>query len=318
MVSPLQNLPFTMRQLVIFETLAETRSFRRSADLLGISQASVSSQFKALEEQLGICLMLRRAGRRPELTAYGESFLSDLRLFSGAATQLASYRRRQAMAAAPVRFQVLLGLGLADFYVRPKLDQFVAAHPHIILEFDTRSPSRELVATARSKPYDFVFIHQRADLPLPPDMRSLAITPGGIYGDRAFAEGRSLPLSAEEVMQLPFALHSAQDDVGEWRLRQALPPNMRPTNIVGRIQFFEVIISMLNRGQAVTNMPIAMVPMEMRDRVVQLFPMHDWRLMFYRKEADDNVDRDAVEAFLLSSVLQDPAYTHVLDDCPVL
>ncbi|NLE55701.1 MAG: LysR family transcriptional regulator, partial [Lentisphaerae bacterium] len=35
-------LPFTLRQLEVFASLCATRSFRRSAELLGISQASVS------------------------------------------------------------------------------------------------------------------------------------------------------------------------------------------------------------------------------------------------------------------------------------
>jgi DNA-binding transcriptional LysR family regulator len=40
------NLPFTLRQLDVFASLCATRSFRRSAESLGISQASVSNQIK--------------------------------------------------------------------------------------------------------------------------------------------------------------------------------------------------------------------------------------------------------------------------------
>ena len=310
----MQNLPFTLRQLVIFETLAETRSFRRSAELLGISQASVSSQVKALEEQLGVALLLRRSGKRPDLTHEGENYLSDLRLFRTAAAQLAGHRRRTHVSQETVRYRVLLGQGLADYYIRPKLDQFLTRHPHIILEFDTRTPSEQLDAAAQSEKFDFVLIHRDVDRPINPPMRSLGRVPSGIYGDRRLAEGKPLPLSAEETSHLPFVLGAASDDGGEARVRRALAAfNVSPTNIVARVQFFDVIIAMLDRGQAVTNMPGAMIPLDMRPRIVSLFPMHDWRLVFLRQDDSADEDRDAIERFLLDSVLKDPAYL-IVDD----
>ncbi len=77
--------PFTLRQLEVFSSLCTTRSFRRSAGTLGISQASVSNQMKALEGQLGLALFDRKPGRRPTLTAEGMAFLDDLRAFQAAA-----------------------------------------------------------------------------------------------------------------------------------------------------------------------------------------------------------------------------------------
>ena len=77
----LPHLPFTLRQLQVFASLCSTRSFRRSAESLGISQASVSNQMNALEEQLGLSLFVRGRGQRPVLTAEGTAFLEDLRSF---------------------------------------------------------------------------------------------------------------------------------------------------------------------------------------------------------------------------------------------
>ena len=78
------NLPFTLRQLDVFASLCATRSFRRSAESLGISQASVSNQMKALEAQLGLQLFARRPGQRPTLTPDGMAFLDDLQAFQAA------------------------------------------------------------------------------------------------------------------------------------------------------------------------------------------------------------------------------------------
>ena len=87
------SLPFTLRQLEVFDSLSSTRSFRRSAEVLGISQASVSNQIKTLEEQLGFELFDRKPGRRPVLRPEGHAFMDDLRDFNRAAEMLASHRR---------------------------------------------------------------------------------------------------------------------------------------------------------------------------------------------------------------------------------
>src|SRR5687767_11864723 len=116
------NLPFTLRQLEVFASLCATRSFRRSAESLGISQASVSNQMKALEEQLGVQLFARRPGQRPTLTPEGAAFFDDLRAFQAAGEALAAHRRRSGDEAEQrIRFRVLIGQGLLDGYIRSKL-----------------------------------------------------------------------------------------------------------------------------------------------------------------------------------------------------
>src|SRR5205085_8615468 len=103
------NLPFTLRQLDVFASLCATRSFRRSAESLGISQASVSNQMKTLEHQLGIALFARKPGQRPTLTVEGMEFLDDLRTFQAAGEALAAHRRRgPGEAPQQVRYKVLI------------------------------------------------------------------------------------------------------------------------------------------------------------------------------------------------------------------
>src|SRR6202012_1649978 len=55
----------------IFEAAARLKSFTRAADELGVTQAAVSWQVKALEHRLGQPLF-RRLPREVELTAAGE------------------------------------------------------------------------------------------------------------------------------------------------------------------------------------------------------------------------------------------------------
>lgn len=303
------NLPFTLRQLEVFSSLCATRSFRRTAEALGISQASVSNQMKALEAQLGVALFARRPGQRPALTAEGMAFFDDLQAFQAAAETLASHRRKRAEEAEQqVRYRVLIGQGLLDGYIRSKLDRFFAAHPQIELAFEAHPPSRELARDVESGRFDFAMIHQRADRPVEPYLRQLALVRGGIYGHRKFADGRQLPLPAEMLNALPFIMPLAASAQEAEMLRLFDRYGIRPRRVIGHTQYYDVMAAMLERGVGVSSFADAILPTEMREQVIMLHPLENWRLLWYRKDAGGDPRCDAVQAFLVSSVLQDSNY----------
>jgi DNA-binding transcriptional LysR family regulator len=301
------SLPFTLRQLEVFASLCATRSFRRSAESLGISQASVSNQMKALEEQLGLTLFARRPGQRPTLTAEGLAFLDDLRAFQAAGEALAAHRRRSDDAQ-PVRYRVLVGQGLLDGYIRPKLDRFFAAHPQIELAFEAHPPSRELARDIEDGRFDFAMIHRRADRSVEPYLRELALVRGGIYGHRKFAEGKQLPLRPELVNTLPFIMPLAASAQESEMLRFFERHGIRPRRVIGHTQYYDVMAAMLERGLGVSSFADAIMPPDLHDQVILLHPLENWRLLWYRKDAGGDPRCDAVQAFMLSSVLQDPNY----------
>src|SRR5690606_11672213 len=303
------NLPFTLRQLEVFSSLCATRSFRRTAEALGISQASVSNQMKALEAQLGVALFARSPGQRPALTAEGMAFFDDLQAFQAAAETLASHRRKRAEEAEQqVRYRVLIGQGLLDGYIRSKLDRFFAAHPQIELAFEAHPPSRELARDVESGRFDFAMIHQRADRPVEPYLRQLALVRGGIYGHRKFAEGRKLRLPAEMLNGLPFIMPLAASAQEAEMLRLFDRYGIRPRRVIGHTQYYDVMAAMLERGVGVSSFADAILPTEMREQVIMLHPLENWRLLWYRKDAGGDPRCDAVQAFLVSSVLQNPNY----------
>lgn len=303
------NLPFTLRQLEVFSSLCATCSFRRTAEALGISQASVSNQMKALEAQLGVALFARSPGQRPALTAEGMAFFDDLQAFQAAAETLASHRRKRAEEAEQqVRYRVLIGQGLLDGYIRSKLDRFFAAHPQIELAFEAHPPSRELARDVESGRFDFAMIHQRADRPVEPYLRQLALVRGGIYGHRKFAEGRQLPLPAEMLNALPFIMPLAASAQEAEMLRLFDRYGIRPRRVIGHTQYYDVMAAMLERGVGVSSFADAILPTEMREQVIMLHPLENWRLLWYRKDAGGDPRCDAVQAFLVSSVLQDSNY----------
>jgi DNA-binding transcriptional LysR family regulator len=293
----------------VFASLCATRSFRRSAESLGISQASVSNQIKTLEDQLGLALFARRPGQRPTVTGEGMAFLDDLRAFQAAGEALASHRRRGGGDAEdPAQYRVLVGQGMLDAYIRPKLDRFFAAHPRTELEFDGQVPSGDLARDLEDGRYDFALIHRRADRSVEPYFRQLALVRGGIYGHRKFAAGKQLPLAAEEISTLPFIMPLAASGREQEMLRFFERHGIRPRHVIGHTQYYDVLGAMLDRGMGISSFADAILAPEMRDNVIMLYPLENWRLLWYRKDHGTDSRREAAASFLLSSVLQDPNY----------
>ncbi|MBD9196116.1 MAG: LysR family transcriptional regulator, partial [Clostridiales bacterium] len=65
-------LDINLKQLEVFVTAAEYGSFTRAADVLYLSQSTVSSHIRGLEETLGSTLFDRSAKRKVALTETGE------------------------------------------------------------------------------------------------------------------------------------------------------------------------------------------------------------------------------------------------------
>lgn len=68
------TLPFTLQQLRIIKALASEKNFTRAAEILFISQPSLSKQLKILETRLGIVL-INRNSNKVSLTDGGKLFL---------------------------------------------------------------------------------------------------------------------------------------------------------------------------------------------------------------------------------------------------
>ena len=304
----MKGLPFTLRQLEVFASVCETLSFRRSAESLGISQASVSSQVKSLEEQLGISLLERQPGKQPRLTGKGLSFHDDLRAFELAGRALAAHRATEPDVERNVTYRVFIGQGLFDNYVRPKLGHFIAANPHVQLNFVPQLPNQTAVREIDSGRYDFGLFHFPADIALERSFRIMARLKGGVFGHVDFAKGHNLPLSADDVSALPFML-PPHGTVQERNNLAALKRyGVRPQHVVGTSQYYDVLAAMLERGIAVSTFSDALIAPSARDQIVLLMPMWDWNAVWFRRDAHRDYCRDEVEAFLLSSVLDDPNY----------
>ncbi|MBN7808944.1 LysR family transcriptional regulator [Agrobacterium rosae] len=123
----LQNIETSL--LRSFVTIAETRSFTRSAQVLFRTQSAITMQMQKLEETLG-CKLTYRAGKSIELTDEGEALLpyanEILRLNDELQSSLKSMKRREE-----------IRVGTSDDYavmLLPKvLDDFTRDHPNVTM-----------------------------------------------------------------------------------------------------------------------------------------------------------------------------------------
>ena len=136
-----------LRQLKYFIAVAEERSFSRAALRLHVSQPPLSTQLKALEDELGVRL-LDRTNRGVSLTAAGQVFFDEMRAV------LARLERGKEMARNAGRGDVgTVSIGfvsIADYGILPPaLKEFRSLYPAVevhLHELTTDAQVREIRA----------------------------------------------------------------------------------------------------------------------------------------------------------------------------
>jgi DNA-binding transcriptional LysR family regulator len=118
-------------QLLAFDRIVREGSFSRAAQLLDISQPTISARIRALETEVGGPLFTR-GGRRLALTELGENFLPYARR---ALTILAEGAEAARLAQAGQRGRVTLGVieSLAGGFLAAAVARFRHSHPQVEL-----------------------------------------------------------------------------------------------------------------------------------------------------------------------------------------
>lgn len=121
------GLPRSIRYVI---AVAENRSFTRAAEVLYVSQPTLSQQIKQLEQSLDVQL-LDRSGRSVRLTAAGEVYLHHARRALG---ELDAAKRAVHELSNLSRGSLRLGMTpITDYLTTPLLEQFNARYPGIAL-----------------------------------------------------------------------------------------------------------------------------------------------------------------------------------------
>ncbi|QDH72533.1 LysR substrate-binding domain-containing protein [Brevundimonas sp. M20] len=130
MADPLSGIP--LASIRVFEAAARLRSFTRAAEELGMTQAAVSWQIKALEGRLGQSLF-RRLPREVQPTEAGERL-------SSAATEAVTLLRRAISDLTEADEHILSITTLATLasqWLAPHLGAFQLANPGLAVRLDT-------------------------------------------------------------------------------------------------------------------------------------------------------------------------------------
>src|SRR3954452_966078 len=102
-----------LRQLQYLRSIARVSGFRRAAEELDMSQATLSEQIKLLEQELGVRLF-ERGGRNLSLTEPGKVLLEPAeRLLDEAPAPQPELQEFPHLDRGPVRFGTMSGVGTA-------------------------------------------------------------------------------------------------------------------------------------------------------------------------------------------------------------
>ena len=124
--------PHEFAELSAFITIAEERSFRRAATRLNLTPSTLSHSLRALEQRLDVRL-LQRTTRAVSLTEAGAALLAEVApAFAAIATAVDGVNQFRERPRGTVRLNV--SLLAAQLILAPRLGQFHAAYPDIVLE----------------------------------------------------------------------------------------------------------------------------------------------------------------------------------------
>ncbi len=121
-----RRLP-SLNALRAFEAAARHLSFTKAAEELNVTQAAISHQVKALEEQLGLPLF-RRLNRRLLLSDAGQTYVSSL---TEALDRIAEATERLGAQRGGGSLRVSTLPSMAAKWLLPRLSRFRARHPEI-------------------------------------------------------------------------------------------------------------------------------------------------------------------------------------------
>ena len=110
----------------VFAALAETASFSRAAEIVGITQSAVSQQVRAIEKRFDITL-IERGRRHLTLTAEGRVFLDATReILKATDTLERRLLRMRQMVVGPLRIATVYSIGLHELppYLKEYRKQF--------------------------------------------------------------------------------------------------------------------------------------------------------------------------------------------------
>jgi LysR family glycine cleavage system transcriptional activator len=297
MPDPLATVPLSA--LRVFEAAARHRSFTRAAEELGVSQAAVSWQVKALERRLEQVLFLRRP-KEVALTAPGERL-------ARAATEALTTLRAAVSELAEIGDNVLSLTTTGSFatqWLAPRIAGFQQQHPNIALRLDATARRADLMR----EPVDAAVRPGSGDWP---DLESVFLFPAAVtvVCTREFAARYGGLSQPEDLIDAPRI--GLADDWRAWFATAGVRRETFPApTLAAKQQTFEVGSALTGRVAALAS-PIYFAKELSDGRLIQpLKTMMHFELgywLVYRKDRRRAPKIVAFRNWLRATIAADPA-----------
>lgn len=297
MSDPLSAIPLSA--IRIFEAAARLKSFTRAADELGVTQAAVSWQVKALERRLDQPLF-HRLPREVILTPGGER----LARAAGEAMNLLRAALSDLTGEAEDVLAITTLQSLATQWLAPRIGAFQLAHPKLAVRLDTSARTADL----NHDGFDVAVRSGSGDWP---GLESLYLFPSGRTPlctplMRANLGGMARP---EDLLTAP--LVGLQEEWAAWFAAAgvATAPTLKGGRLIADLQTIEVASALAGQGVALGS-PILFAPEIAQGRLVQPFETSfDQNAGFWLAYPKDRRRARKIAAFrdwLMACIADDP------------
>ena len=201
--------------LLIFASVAESGSFSRAAERMGLPKSTVSRRLAALETRLGERLLLRTT-RRQSLTEFGLQLLEHARqVVSEVEAVSALSERRQAIPSG--RLRVSMPSDFANLLLADTLAAFIVMYPAIQLELDLSPRRVDLLGEGFDVALRMGHLPDDASLAA----RRLAVFSFGLYAAPSYLAEHGEPLGPDDLAgHAAIRMLLANGDVAAWSLSQ--------------------------------------------------------------------------------------------------
>lgn len=251
----MERNPIFPRSIRYLLAVAEHHSFTRAAEVLYVSQPTLSQQIKQLEDQLDVQL-LDRSGRNVRLTAAGEVYLHHARRAMG---ELDTARRAIHELQDLSRGSLRLGMTpITDYLATPLLNQFVTRFPRITVS-TLEMPQDDIVNSLAEDRVDMgIAFNSTLSTEASSDeidshilfVETLSLT----VGDKHPLAGQSGPVSKHALEQLPLVMLNT-----DYAIRRHIDTFSRDhgisPNITMEATSLSVIIELVRYGKLASVLP---------------------------------------------------------------
>ncbi|AJR23861.1 MULTISPECIES: LysR family transcriptional regulator [Sphingobium] len=280
---------FTPRQLEIFLAVGRAQSFRQASENLRISQAAVSEQMRALEQQIGATLFHRRAGRSMRLTAEGERFQEGVKTFVQKGHELGRLFR----GATPQKLRIFIGTFLLNEYVRPALPRFLMENADIALDFVHNASGADVDdQVARGILDCAIFSREQSD----PQggFEPIFAEPAFVFATRELRDQAKL----RGLQSLPFISWNIPPLRTCDQLRMLASAGVMQPVLHSEVQHHEVAVELATQGAgAVIMLHSTVQRLDRQHRLVPIVKVGTWERRLFLSQSLDQGTRDRLALF---------------------